>query len=89
VLDSPWSNPLTSSWKLSGIVSLSTGQPFTVNTSYDIDQDGWLTDRIATTSGLTGPGMALPLTGDSRAQLAFGPGVGPQDLLSPASLSEA
>ncbi len=89
VADSPWRNWLARGWKLAGIVSLETGQPFTANTSYDVNQDGWLTDRIATTAGLTGPGMGLPSTGDSRAQLAFKPGVTSEDLLSPASLIQA
>jgi hypothetical protein len=88
-LDSPWHNRLARDWQLSGIVSLSSGLPFTVNTSYDVNQDGWLTDRLATTSGLTGPGVGLPSTGDSRAQLALRPGVLPQDLLSPASETQA
>ena len=40
-------------WNLSSIVMAQTGQPFTVNTSYDINLDGNLTDRLNTTNGLT------------------------------------
>ncbi len=39
-------------WQLSGIVMAQTGQPFTVNTSFDMNLDGNLTDRLNTTSGL-------------------------------------
>jgi hypothetical protein len=51
-------------WMLSGLQIAAvgraqTGQPFTVNTVYDVNLDGNLTDRINTTDGLT-------MTGDGR-----------------------
>jgi hypothetical protein len=39
-------------WQLSGIGTFQTGQPFTVNTSVDVNFDGNLTDRLGTTDGL-------------------------------------
>ena len=39
-------------WQLSGITVAQTGQPYTVNTSFDINLDGNLTDRLNTTNGL-------------------------------------
>ncbi|MEP7272072.1 MAG: hypothetical protein ABI882_11255, partial [Acidobacteriota bacterium] len=39
-------------WQLSGIAIAQTGQPYTVNTSFDINLDGNLTDRLNTTNGL-------------------------------------
>lgn len=51
-------------WMLSGmqvalIGRVQTGQPFTVNSVYDVNLDGNLTDRLNTTTGLT-------MTGDGR-----------------------
>jgi hypothetical protein len=39
-------------WQISGIVTERTGQPYTVNSIYDINQDGNLTDRLDNTIGL-------------------------------------
>jgi hypothetical protein len=39
-------------WNLSGIVTAQTGQPYTVNTVYDVNSDGNATDRLDTTKGL-------------------------------------
>lgn len=39
-------------WQLSGVAIAQTGQPYTVNTSFDINLDGNLTDRLNTTTGL-------------------------------------
>ncbi|HZS06306.1 MAG TPA: carboxypeptidase-like regulatory domain-containing protein [Blastocatellia bacterium] len=40
-------------WQMASISTYQTGQPFTVNTSFDVNLDGNLTDRINTLSGLT------------------------------------
>jgi hypothetical protein len=39
-------------WQMSSIVVVQSGQPFTVNTSFDTNLDGNLTDRLNTTNGL-------------------------------------
>jgi hypothetical protein len=40
-------------WQYAWFTTYQTGQPFTVNTSYDVNQDGNLTDRLNTLNGLT------------------------------------
>jgi hypothetical protein len=45
-------NKLTADWHLSGIVTQQGGQPFTVNTAVDINEDGNATDRPLSVSGL-------------------------------------
>jgi hypothetical protein len=47
---------LTADWHLSGIVTQQGGQPFTVNTSVDLNQDGNATDRPVSTGGLRSAG---------------------------------
>ncbi len=39
-------------WEYGLLATFQSGQPFTVNTSYDINQDGNLTDRLNTTAGI-------------------------------------
>ncbi|NDD62750.1 MAG: hypothetical protein EBZ36_02030, partial [Acidobacteria bacterium] len=57
---------LLGGWQWAAISTIQTGQPFTVNTSYDVNLDGNLTDRIDTLTGLKvgqdGPSI-LRLTG--------------------------
>ncbi|HKX30812.1 MAG TPA: carboxypeptidase-like regulatory domain-containing protein [Blastocatellia bacterium] len=43
---------LLGDWQFALISSLQTGQPFTVNTSFDLNLDGNLTDRLDTSNGL-------------------------------------
>jgi hypothetical protein len=43
---------LLGGWQFASLMTYQTGQPFTVNTSYDVNLDGNLTDRIDTLSGL-------------------------------------
>jgi hypothetical protein len=43
---------LLGGWQFASITALQTGQPFTVNTSFDVNLDGNLTDRPATASGI-------------------------------------
>jgi hypothetical protein len=40
-------------WQYAAFAAFQTGQPFTVNTSYDVNLDGNLTDRIDTLNGLS------------------------------------
>jgi hypothetical protein len=50
-----------------------TGQPFTVNSLFDVNLDGNLTDRLNTTAGITRTGQRrqpLRVTGDTTAFLA-------------------
>ena len=47
---------LTAGWHLSGIVTQQSGQPFTVNTAVDLNQDGNATDRPLSVSGLKSTG---------------------------------
>ncbi|HKE05332.1 MAG TPA: hypothetical protein VKE91_14830, partial [Blastocatellia bacterium] len=44
---------LLGGWQYATLMTYQTGQPFTVNTSYDVNMDGNLTDRIDTLNGLT------------------------------------
>lgn len=44
---------LLGGWEYAAFTTFQTGQPFTVNTSYDVNLDGNLTDRIDTLNGLT------------------------------------
>lgn len=39
-------------WQFAALTAYQTGQPFTVNTSYDINRDGNMTDRLNTLTGL-------------------------------------
>jgi hypothetical protein len=43
---------LFGNWQLSALLAAQTGQPYTVNTSYDVNLDGNLTDRLNTLEGL-------------------------------------
>jgi hypothetical protein len=44
---------LLGGWQYSTLMTYQTGQPFTVNTSYDVNLDGNLTDRIDTLNGMS------------------------------------
>jgi hypothetical protein len=64
---------LMGGWQYSTFMTYQTGQPFTVNTSYDINMDGNLTDRIDTLNGLAlvdGRQQKLRLTANPTALLA-------------------
>lgn len=73
VLESPAASAVLGHWQLAGILTLQTGQPFTVTSSYDVNQDGNLTDRLDATVGLVGAAVGRPATsGSGRAvRLAF------------------
>lgn len=61
--------------QISGIGRLQTGQPFTVNSIFDVNLDGNLTDRLNTTNGLI-------TTGNGRQPLQLGI-QNPTNLLAP------
>ena len=43
---SPSPDPWLKDWTLSGILTFQSAQPFTVNTSIDVNEDGNATDRL-------------------------------------------
>ena len=64
-------------WQFASITTYQTGQPFTVNTSFDVNFDGNLTDRSDTTDGLVTVGRGpepLMLTVPSTDLLSLGQG---------------
>jgi hypothetical protein len=63
---------------MAGILALQGGQPYTVNTIYDLNRDGNLTDRLDQTTGL----QYGPINGDRRILLQLGPNVTTNQLLS-------
>ena len=63
-------------WQLSAVSTHQSGQPFTVNTSLDINLDGNLTDRLDDLNGLVG-------SNDRRVRLRLVPGTNPLDLIAP------
>lgn len=69
-------------WQVAGIFIAGSGQPYTVNSTLDVNQDGNLTDRLHTVTGLI-----TDAAGRTRLQLA--PGVDPLSLLAPAGRSGA
>ena len=54
VWDLPWlkNRRWVGGWQLNGIYAAQTGQPYTVNTAFDLNRDGNLTDRLFTADGL-------------------------------------
>jgi hypothetical protein len=64
---------LLGGWEIAGTAALQAGQPFTVNSSFDVNLDGNLTDRLATTNGLV-------LVDDGPVRIRLAPGVGPDQL---------
>jgi hypothetical protein len=46
-------NWLLNGWRLAGMFTAQTAQPFTVNSSFDVNQDGNLTDRLNAVDGIT------------------------------------
>jgi hypothetical protein len=67
--------------QLAGVITAQKGQPFTVNSAFDINADGNLTDRLNNTSGL--------MDGEGRTQLRLVPGTDPRSLLAPDGVSGA
>ncbi len=62
-------------FQLSGIVTLQTGQPFTVNSAFDANVDGNLTDRLNTLQGLT-------IRDEGQTRILLAPGVSTTSLLA-------
>jgi hypothetical protein len=69
-------------WRLSGVHTVQSGQPFTINTAVDWNADGNLTDRPQRGGFLQGP-----INGDRRVSLALAPGATVESLM-PASGTE-
>ncbi len=66
VADSASRHVLLRGWRLSGILTLQSGPPFTVNTVYNVALNGLNTDTLATVQGLVGPGVGVSVPGLSR-----------------------
>ena len=67
IWDLPGNHPVAGGWRLALVTVLQTGQPFTVNSSIDVNEDGNLTDRLNSTAGLV-----LLEEGQRRIQLPSG-----------------
>jgi hypothetical protein len=73
---------LFQNWRLAGVVVAQTGQPFTVNTSVDVNQDGSLTDRLDQTTVNGQAALIASQSRDRRASFTLSPIVAPETLLS-------
>ena len=72
----PWEgNALAREWSISAIGEFSSGQPYTVNTSLDRNQDGNLTDRLDTIEGLS-------IQADSPIGVSLMSGTSTEDLVA-------
>ena len=71
--ESGWRGQVLGGWQFASFSTYQTGQPFTVNTSFDTNLDGNATDRLRTTNGITltdsGP-QKLSLTVPASSLLA-------------------
>jgi hypothetical protein len=76
VLDSRGWGWLVDGLQLTGTGQFQTGQPFTVNSIFDINQDGNLTDRLNTAAGIL-------KTGDRSQPFGLTAGINPFSLLAP------
>ncbi|MCX6610412.1 MAG: TonB-dependent receptor [Acidobacteria bacterium] len=63
-------------FQLSGILTMQTGQPYTINSTFDINRDGNLTDRLVSTARLS------TASSDRRIRVALAPGVNPLSMLA-------
>lgn len=70
---------------MAGIFAAQTGQPFTINSAFDINRDGTLTDRLNGVVGL----VRYPVIGNNRIQMGLAPGVDAMSLLAPDELDGA
>jgi hypothetical protein len=75
------SNRLLGGFRLSGILALQTGQPFTVNSRLDVNRDGNLTDRLNTMDGL--------MLADGLTRISLAPGRSELNFLAPNSMNGA
>ena len=72
----PWKgNALAREWSISAIGEFSSGQPYTINTSLDRNQDGNLTDRLDSLEGLL-------TQADSAVGVSLQTGTSPGDLIA-------
>ncbi len=74
-----WKNRfLLRNWRLAGIFTAQSGQPYTINSAIDVNTDGNLTDRPNTSAGLL---FDRP---EANVLVRLAPGVAPAGLLAPA-----
>ncbi|MBL8195534.1 MAG: carboxypeptidase regulatory-like domain-containing protein [Blastocatellia bacterium] len=71
---------ILSGLELAAIATLQTGQPFTVNSSVDVNFDGNLTDRLNTTEGLI-------ISSNGRSRIKLQPNTSFVSLLAPVDLA--
>ena len=84
ILDLPEDLPFTRSktgkglggWRFSGILTAQTGQPFTINSAFDVNRDGNLTDRLNRTDGV------VAVTANKSTLFQIAPGLRSSDLLA-------
>jgi hypothetical protein len=72
-----WLRDALGGLQLSGIFTAQSGQPYTINSAFDVNRDGSLTDRLNTTAGI------IREQGRGPVQLRLASGVNPLDLLAP------
>lgn len=70
--------PVLGRFQLGGVLTAQTGQPYTVNSAFDVNRDGNLTDRLNTTAGILRGGQCE----NALAQLCLAPGVSARSLLA-------
>lgn len=77
IWDVPWlsQNWFLGGWRLSTLSSFQTGQPFTVISAIDVNEDGNLTDRLNSLNGLA-------ILNDGRTRLSLSPGTPLSSLLA-------
>jgi len=78
-----WRSQALGGWHVAGIYTSQGGQPYTVNTIYDLNRDGNPTDRLDSTSAL----QSGPIAGDRRILLQVSPGHTTEELLSQNALT--
>ena len=71
-----WLRTVLGNLQLAGIFTAQGGQPYTVNSSLDVNRDGNLTDRLNTVQGL------IDESTNNRVQLQLNPDVNARDLLA-------
>lgn len=78
IWDLPGKGSWLGDWQFAGIFTAQTGQPYTINSIYDVNQDGNLTDRLETAAPLIAGS-----SNDPRIRLRLASGVNPFSLLAP------
>lgn len=84
IFDTPW----LKKWRVSGIYTMQSGQPFTVNSVFDLNRDGNLTDRpprsiVFEPSTGSDPRLLLATRGSADAVRETGPSIGRNSFRAP------